>query len=243
MAPETTAVQDYLKTIYLVAAAGDEVTTSAIAERLGVSAPSVTAMVKKLAERKLVRYTPYREIRLTPSGEALAVEVVRHHRLLEAYLHDVLGLSWDEVHEEAEVLEHALSERLEDRIAEALGHPTHDPHGDPIPPKNGEHTEVRFDALDAAPPGNRMRVERVSDRDPEALRYLARLGIRPRAELTVTERAPFDGPIWVEVGGVRHALGRALAGIVFVSPVAERSTRPTTSSSKRSTKGPRAAER
>jgi DtxR family transcriptional regulator, Mn-dependent transcriptional regulator len=217
MATESTAVQDYLKNIYLIAAAGDEVTTSAIAERLGVSAPSVTAMVKKLAERKLVQYTPYREIRLTSRGQALAVELVRHHRLLEAYLHDVLGLSWDEVHEEAEVLEHALSERLEDRIAEALGHPTHDPHGDPIPPKNGEHTETRYGSLDGVRAGQRVRVQRVSDRDPEALRYLARLGVRPGAELTVTEHAPFGGPIWVEVGGHRHALGRELAGIVFVS--------------------------
>lgn len=216
--PETTAVQDYLKAIYLIRAGGGEPTTSAIAQRLDVAAPSVSAMVKKLAQRGLVQHAPYRAVDLTPRGETLAVEVVRHHRLLEAYLHEVLGFPWDEVHDEAEVLEHVISERLEDRIAEALGHPSHDPHGDPIPPKEGEHTEERYGTLADAPTGSRVRVERVSDRDPEVLRYLDRLGVRPRAELDVREHDPFGGPVWVGVNGQRHALGRELARTVFVSP-------------------------
>lgn len=226
MSMPTESIQDYLKTIYLLDAEGREATTSLVAERLGVSPASVSAMARKLTARGLVAHSPYREMSLTPQGRRLALEVVRHHRLLETYLHRVLGMPWDEIHAEAEVLEHAISENLEDRIAEALGHPTHDPHGHPIPPKEGEHSEVTHDSLDAVPEGTRVRVERVADRDPDALRYLADLGVVPGTELVVREQSPFEGPVWVQVGRRRHALGRELARQVFVSAAAAEDGRP-----------------
>lgn len=212
----TDSVQDYLKAIYALANAQENVTTSAIAERLGVSPASVTAMLKRLDEKGHVRYRRYRGVELTETGRQLALEVIRHHRLLEAYLHKTLGLSWDMVHAEAEVLEHALSEELEDRISEFLGNPSHDPHGDPIPPKRGRHREVRHVALEQFEHGA-VKIERVSDRDPAALRYLASLGLRPGTSIVVEEQAPFGGPIWVRVGRKRHAIGRELAAGIFVS--------------------------
>lgn len=211
----STSVQDYLKTIYSLGQ-GAEVTTCAVAERLDVSPASVTAMVKRLSAQGLLRHHRYRGIELSERGRALALEVIRHHRLLEAYLHKALGMSWDRVHDEAEVLEHAISEELEDRIAELLGHPTHDPHGDPIPPKTGEHTEIRHAPLHEFEPGQ-GRVERVSDRDPEALRYLSRLGLVPGTPIRVEAHDPFGGPVWVRVGRKRHAVGRELAATIYVS--------------------------
>ncbi len=210
------SVQDYLKAIYLLAQTEDEVTTSAIAERLGVSPASVTSMIKRLAERGHLKHRRYQGVELTETGRAMALEVIRHHRLLEAYLSKALGMDWDQVHEEAEVLEHAISEEFEDRIAEYLGHPTHDPHGDPIPPKRGRHREVSHSALSSFQNGTAI-IERVSDRDPDALRYLDRLGLRPGARITVEEHAPFGGPVWVKVGRRRHALGRELAETIYVS--------------------------
>jgi DtxR family Mn-dependent transcriptional regulator len=210
------SVQDYLKAIYLLQESGEEVTTTAIASRLNVSPASVTAMIKRLASRGHLRHRRYQGVELTESGKALALEVVRHHRLLEAYLNKALGMDWDRVHEEAEVLEHAISEEFEDRIAEFLGHPTHDPHGDPIPPKKGRHREVNHSSLSSFGEGP-AQVERVSDRDPEALRYLDRLGLRPGARITIEELGPFGGPVWVKVGRKRHALGRELAETIYVS--------------------------
>lgn len=210
------SVQDYLKAIYSLTEAGGAVATSSIAERLAVSPASVTAMIKRLSSRGHLRHTPYQGVELTTSGRALALEVIRHHRLLESYLHTRLGVPWDRVHEEAEILEHAISEDLEDRISEALGNPTHDPHGDPIPPKIGKHREVRYRSLEESGIG-RVTVERVSDRDPEALRYLGGLGLVPGAAVTVEESAPFGGPLWVKVGKKRHALSRDLAQGIFVS--------------------------
>jgi DtxR family Mn-dependent transcriptional regulator len=212
----TESVQDYLKIIYSLAQSGEEVTTSAVATRLGVSAASVTSMIKKLSDRGLLRHERYQGVELTAGGRKLALEVVRHHRLLESYLHKELGMPWDEVHDEAEILEHAISEQLEDRIAEVLGHPTHDPHGDPIPPKTGRHVEVRHDPLISTSLGP-ATVERVSDRDPAALRYLDKLGIRPGAPITVEGPEPFGGPLWVRVGRKKHAIGRELAGSIYVS--------------------------
>lgn len=205
-----------MKTIYSLAQSGQEVTISGLAARLGVSPASVTAMCKRLAERGLIRHRPYRAVELTGKGRLVALEVIRHHRLLEAYLHHALGMSWDRVHAEAEVLEHAISEELEDRIAELLGNPTHDPHGDPIPPKNGDHVEVHHDPLAIFELGPAV-VRRVSDRDPEALRYLSRLGLTPGANITVEEHAPFGGPVWIRVGRKRHAIGRELATSIYVS--------------------------
>ena len=213
----TESVQDYLKAVYVLQSYGQEVTTSRIAARLGVAAPSVSAMVKKLVADGLARHAPYREVRLTEEGEAAALAVVRRHRLVETYLHDALGLPWDEVHDEAEVLEHSVSERVVDAMDRALGHPSRDPHGDPIPPKRGRHREIRDEPLAGVPTGARVRVERVSDQDPAILRHLARLRVVPGAEVTVAEHDPFGGPLWVRVGSRRHALGAELVSAIFVS--------------------------
>jgi DtxR family transcriptional regulator, Mn-dependent transcriptional regulator len=211
------SVQDYLKAVYVLQSYGEAVTTSRIATRLGVAAPSVSAMVKKLVADGLARHAPYREVQLTEEGEAAALAVVRRHRLVETYLHDALGLPWDEVHDEAEVLEHSVSERVVDAMDRALGHPRRDPHGDPIPPKHGRHQEIRDEPLARMAAGSRVRVERVSDRDPAALRHLARLRVVPGAEVTVGEHDPFGGPLWVRVGNRRHALGDDLVAAIFVS--------------------------
>lgn len=210
------SVQDYLKAIYSISAGGEEVTTSAIAARLRVRPASATAMIKRLAAAGYIEYLRYQGVELTKAGHAAALEVVRHHRLLESYLHEFLGMDWDLVHDEAEVLEHALSEQVEDRIAEALGHPTHDPHGDPIPPKTGRYKEVPHPSLVELPAGP-ATVERVSDRDPAALRYLRQLGVVPGVSIEVEEKEPFGGPVWVRVGRQRHAIGHDLATSVFVS--------------------------
>ena len=216
----TDAVQDYLKTIYSIDESGEEVSTTAIAHRLSVSPASVTAMLKRLSSKGYIDYRRYQGIELTESGKALALEVIRHHRLLEAYLHRTLGMPWDKVHDEAEVLEHAISEELEDRIAKFLGDPTHDPHGDPIPPKSGEYREEHHDALDSVTSGP-AKVERVSDRDPEALRYMASIGLQPGTKIFVEKKDPFGGPVWVKVGKRRQAIGTELAHSVFVSKVTQ----------------------
>lgn len=214
----TESVQDYLKTIYSIDRAGEEVTTSGIARRLAVAPASVTAMIKRLAGAGLLRHRKYQGVTLTDRGRTLALEVVRHHRLLEAYLHRALGMAWDKVHDEAEVLEHVISEEFEDRIAAALGHPTHDPHGDPIPPKKGKHVEIDHQRLDEFK-GGPATVKRVSDRDPEALRFLANIGLSVGDSITVEEHAPFGGGVGVRVGRKRHTLGPQLAAAIYVSKV------------------------
>ena len=210
-------MQDYPKAIYVLESYGHEVTTSQIAARLGVAAPSVSAMVKRLAAEGLVGHDPYRAVHLTEAGEEAALAVVRRHRLVETYLHDALGLPWDEVHDEAEVLEHSVSERVVDAMERALGHPARDPHGDPIPPKRGRHREIRDEPLEAVDPGRRVRVERVSDHDAAVLRHLAALGLVPGTEVDVEGRDPFGGPLWVRSAGRRHPLGDALVAAIFVS--------------------------
>ena len=207
------ATEDYLKAIYNLAHLGGPVTTSTLAHELGVSSPSVSAMLKRLEDGDLLA-RPDGSLRLTASGERAALRVVRRHRLLETFLARVLDVPWDEVHAEAELLEHALSDRLEERIDTALGHPSHDPHGDPIPPREGPHTEGRGTPLDAVAEGSRFRVERVSDRDSAALRYLGALGVVPGAVLVVEEQAPFGGPRWIRLGQQRHALGGALTELL-----------------------------
>lgn len=218
---DTRAVQDYLKTIYLLGAEGHAVTTTELAERLQVSPASVTAMVKRLAAESLLEHRRYHGVRLTPAGEALALRMVRRHRLVETFLHRVLGVPWDEVHAEAEQLEHAISERLEERIAAALGDPDRDCHGDPIPPKQGRHDEVPDQPLDEVGAGERVRVARVSDRDPAALRYLAELRVVPGTELVVEDRSPFGGPTWVRIGRQRHPLSPQLSEFISVAPVGD----------------------
>ena len=210
----TRATEDYLKAIYALASSGELVTTGALAGRLGVSSPSVSAMVKRLAGERLLERSTDHGLQLTDVGERAALRVVRRHRLLETFLVRLLDMPWDQVHAEAELLEHALSERLEERIDAALGHPTHDPHGDPIPPRHGRHREDWGQPLDGVAAGERFRVERVSDRDSEALRYLGDLGLVPGAVIQAHEQAPFGGPRWVSISGQRHALSAPLTRLV-----------------------------
>ncbi|HMO58898.1 MAG TPA: metal-dependent transcriptional regulator [Roseiflexaceae bacterium] len=215
----TPAMEDYLKAIYLIQQHTDSVTTSLLAEQLGGLKPgSVTGMVKKLAEAQLVTHTPYYGVRLTPAGERIALEVIRHHRLIELYLVEALGYSWDEVHEDADALEHVISELLEERIAAALGQPTLDPHGDPIPTVEGVMPDSSQMCIADLIVGNRRRIVRVSEQQADRLRYLADLGLVPGADVEVTESAPFDGPISVWVAGQFHALDRRLARTIFVEP-------------------------
>jgi DtxR family transcriptional regulator, Mn-dependent transcriptional regulator len=205
------AVQDYAKAIWSLAQRGAEpVSTSALAERLGVSPASASAMVKRLEGMGLATREPYHGVKLTPTGERVALEVVRHHRLLELYLSEALGMSWDRVHEEAEVLEHAISPELSELIAAKLGNPTRDPHGDPIPTVDGEIDEQPTRALAELDAGERGRFVRVSDADPDMLRYLADRGIAPGDRFEIVAREPFDGPLTVMFGDRSHVLGGAL---------------------------------
>src|SRR3954447_9947043 len=218
-APATEAVEDYAKAIYgLQRHEEGPVTTSALAERLGVAPSSVTAMLKRLDELPLVRYEPYHGVTLTAAGERVALEVIRHHRLIEAFLADALEMPWDRIHDEAEVLEHYISEDLERRIAEKLGNPALDPHGDPIPTPELAMAADRTTALSRLEAGDVATFSRVSDSDPGMLRYLAERGIRPGARLRVTEVQPFGGPAVVQVDGREHALGGSLAEKMRVEP-------------------------
>jgi DtxR family transcriptional regulator, Mn-dependent transcriptional regulator len=205
------AVQDYLKAIYVLESEEARVTTSALARRMGVSAPSTTAMTKRLAELGLVERLPYRGVALTDAGRRGALEVLRHHRLLELYLVDRLGLSLDEVHAEAELLEHALSEELEAKIDAELGFPTHDPHGDPIPDRDLRVVRGSDRTLLDLEPGGRALISRVPDGDSELLRYLGELGIVPGSDLELVGYAPFGGPVTVRTERGEHAISRELA--------------------------------
>lgn len=211
------AVQDYLKAIYkLQESGGPATTTSALAQAMGVAAASATGMVKKLAGLKLVRHTPYRGVSLTAAGERVALEIIRHHRLMELYLAETLGYSWDRVHEEAERLEHVISEELEERIFEALGRPTRDPHGEPIPARDGSLRRPPEERLSELEPGATGIIGQVVDATPEVLRYLGARGFRPAAHVTVVDQAPLDGPVVVRVGEEIHSLGRELAGRIRI---------------------------
>jgi DtxR family transcriptional regulator, Mn-dependent transcriptional regulator len=207
------AVEDYAKAIYALQRRvdGDAVSTNDLAARLGVTAASASSMVKKLADQGLVEHAPYRGVRLTREGERLALEVLRHHRLLELYLSEHLDVPWDRVHEEAEALEHVLSEDLEARIAEKLGNPTHDPHGDPIPSSDLQIDEGETRSLEALHVGDRGRFVRVSDHDPAMLRYLEQRGIRIGAEFVLVERQPFDGPLTLRFADGEEVVGGSLA--------------------------------
>ncbi len=207
----TVAVQDYLKAIYALESAGERVTTSALARRMGVSAPSATAMTKRLDELGLVERLPYRGVALTDAGRLGALEVLRHHRLLERYLVDRLGLSLDAVHAEAELLEHALSEELEAKIDEELGYPTHDPHGDPIPDRDLRVVYAADRTLLDLEPGARTSIARVPDGDSDLLRYLGELGLVPGSNLEIVAYAPFGGPVTVRTERGEHAISRELA--------------------------------
>ena len=212
-AANSEAVEDYAKAIHALSGPGrDTVGTSALAERLGVSPGTVTAMLKRMAEMGLVSHEPYRGVTLTEPGERIALEVIRHHRLLEAYLAEALGMPWDRVHDEAEVLEHYISEELEERIALALGDPSHDPHGDPIPDRELALAQLAATrSLGELDPGAKGIFTRVSDSAPEMLRYLAERGIAPGDRLEVVERQPFGGPLLVRFSSGEHAIGGGLA--------------------------------
>jgi DtxR family Mn-dependent transcriptional regulator len=213
----TPAVEDYSKAIYALEARSEEpVSTNALAERLGITPGSVSAMLRKLDELGLITHVPYRGVRLTPAGRRIALEVIRHHRLLESYLADVLGMPWDRVHAEAEVLEHVLSEDLEALIDERLGHPTVDPHGDPIPSVDLELDESETERMGTLEAGAEGTFVRVSDSDPDMLRYLAERGIAPGERFRVRERQPFGGPLFVEFASGEHAIGGGLAGAMRV---------------------------
>ena len=205
-------MEDYAKAIFSLQARSPEpVSTNALAERLGITPGSVSAMLKRLGELGMISHVPYRGVRLTDDGRRIALEVIRHHRLLESYLADALGMPWDRVHAEAEVLEHVLSEDLEELIAAKLGNPTVDPHGDPIPSADLELEEPLTERLEGLRPGDGGRFVRVSDSDPEMLRYLAERGISPGDRFTVRERQPFGGPLFVLFGEREHAIGGELA--------------------------------
>ncbi|MBA3746212.1 MAG: metal-dependent transcriptional regulator [Solirubrobacterales bacterium] len=207
------AIEDYAKAIYALQRhnAGEPVSTNALAERCRVTPASASAMVKKLAEQELAIHEPYRGVRLTSAGERLALEMLRHHRLLELYLAEHLDVPWDRVHDEAEALEHVLSEDLEARIAAKLGHPTHDPHGDPIPDHDLVIDEGVTEALSSVAIGAGGCFVRVSDSDSRMLRFLAELGIALGDRCVVTARQPFDGPVSARFGDAEHVLGRTLA--------------------------------
>jgi DtxR family Mn-dependent transcriptional regulator len=210
----TETVENYLKAVFALSAGGDPASTSAIAERLGVAPPSVSAMIGRLRDGDLLEQATWGHVVLTAHGHVHARRIVRRHRLLETFLHRVLGVAWDEIHAEAEVLEHCLSEQLEDLIDAALDSPDRDPHGDPIPAKTGEHLESEETPLDRAAPGDRFLVQRVRDRDSEALRHLAALEIGPGVELDIEARSPRVGAMWVRTGGHQHALSAWLVGVI-----------------------------
>jgi DtxR family transcriptional regulator, Mn-dependent transcriptional regulator len=207
----SSAIEDYAKAIYALELRGGSVSTNALAERLGVTPASASGMVKRLCEMGLVEHEPYHGVSLTESGRRVALEVIRHHRLLELYLVESLGVPWDRVHEEAEVLEHVLSEQLEELIAAKLGNPTHDPHGDPIPTRELTIEEGPTRSLQTLAAGDRGTFARVSDADPDMLRFLAERGIAPGDRFEVIEKQPFDGPLFVRFGDNVHVLGGALA--------------------------------
>ena len=211
------AIEDYAKAIYALSRrGGGVVSTNALAERLGVTPASASAMVKKLAERGLAAHAPYKGVELTDAGERVALEVLRHHRLLELYLSEHLGVPWDRVHDEAEALEHVISEDLEARIAAKLGNPTHDPHGDPIPDADLHVDESATRSLADLSPGDRGRFVRVSDSDPAMLRYLSDRGVCLGDSLEVVDRQPFEGPLTVRFTHTLQVLGGGLAAAMRV---------------------------
>ena len=212
------AIEDYLKTIYALAETESPVSTSRLAEARQVKPSSVTNMIQRLNKLKLINYEKHYGVTLTEHGRRIALEVIRHHRLIELYLIEALGFSWDEVHEQADILEHVISEKLEDRIAEALGNPTIDPHGDPIPQRDGSMVVIAAEPLATLPSGSKGHVARIpNDENSEMLRYLAELGLMPGAAVEVRQAEPFDGPLTVVIDGIERVIGYAIATAVLVT--------------------------
>jgi len=207
----TRSVEDYLKAILLLEAKGQPASTSDIAERLTLSAPSVSGMIKRLSDQDLIEHAPYKGVVLTSSGRRVALRMLRRHRIIEAYLVGFLGYSWDTVHDEAERLEHAVSEVLIERMATALGNPRFDPHGDPIPDQNGAMDELVYTPLAEIPTGETAEIRRVATSQAERLRYLEHSGLTPGTRVTVTEHQPFRGPITLTTAGHEQIIGHELA--------------------------------
>jgi len=204
-------MRDYLKAIHSLRVAEERVAVSEVADHLGVAVASVSNMVKRLAELDLVRHTPYKGIDLTEAGEQEALRLIRAHRLIELFLTEVVGLQWDEVHDEAERLEHAVSDRLVERIAELLGHPTVDPHGDPIPTEEGLVDEEALPDLTELEVGQRAEIRRVTAQDPAMLQYLSSVGLTPDKTITVMDKGPFEGPLTLLIDGAQHVIGWKVA--------------------------------
>ena len=210
----TRSVEDYLKVIYRLSPQGRPAATSEIAQRLELSPASVSGMVKRLSEQGLLEHVPYKGVQLTPDGRRAALRMLRRHRLIEAYLVAFLGYTWDTVHDEAERLEHAVSDILVDRMASVLGHPTVDPHGDPIPTPEGDILELASRPLAEVSAGSTVEIRQVEEGQPDRLRYIASIGLRPGVPVTVVDRQPFQGPITIAVGGRTHVIGYELALVV-----------------------------
>ncbi len=213
----TAPAEDYLKAIYDLERSGNAAGTNEIAAQLAIAPASVSGMVRRLAEQGLIEHERYRGVRLTEAGRRAALRTLRRHRIIEAYLVQALGYAWDRVHDQAERLEHAASDDLIDRMAEAIGEPARDPHGAPIPTREGSVDESPLTSIDEMGVGARAQVRRVSDRDAERLRYLAELGMTPGTTFEIVDRAPFDGPITVRLeDGSSRSVGRGLARQVLV---------------------------
>ena len=216
------SVEDYLKAIYSLTERGDAASTSSIAEGLDVQPASVSGMVKRLAEAGFVEHVPYKGVRLTEGGTREALRIVRRHRIIETYLNLRLGYSWEDVHDEAERLEHAASEELIDRMAAALENPRHDPHGAPIPTRSGDVESTNHAALAEMSVGDHVEIRAVPDDDPDRLRFMEARGLMPGVQLIVVERDPFDGPVTVRVlageASRTQVLGADLAQRIFVAP-------------------------
>src|SRR5881394_1532433 len=217
--PLTRSVEDYLKAIYHLSSQGGFATTSDIAAMLMVAPPSVSGMMKRLSETGLIEHVPYRGVQLTHQGRTAALQMIRRHRILESYLTSKLGYDWGDVHVEAERLEHAVSEKLIGRMADALGEPRYDPHGAPIPTAAGEIEEAELVSLAAAEVGHTVVLQEVSDEHPARLRYLAEQGLRPGVQLTVIDRQPFNGPTTARLGdGTTRVVGQELALLLLCRP-------------------------
>jgi DtxR family transcriptional regulator, Mn-dependent transcriptional regulator len=217
----TRSVEDYLKAIYRLTPEGRAAGTSEIANLLELAPASVSGMVKRLSEHGLLEHVPYKGVQLTEEGRRAALRTIRRHRLIEAYLVAFLGYTWDTVHDEAERLEHAVSDQLVERMASVLGHPSVDPHGDPIPDVDGAIHEPASTPLSELPEGILVELRRVDESDPERLRYIASIGLRPCARVIVVDRQPFHGPITIEVEGQSHVIGHELGHVLRCVPLGE----------------------
>lgn len=213
----TRSSEDYLKAIYRLSSGGAPVSTTGLALRLELTPASVSGMIKRLSEQGLVEHAPYRGVRLTLVGRRIALRMLRRHRLIETYLVALLGYTWDTVHDEAERLEHAVSDGLVDRMAAALGHPRFDPHGDPIPDVDGRITDFIHVPLSDVAAGDTVTIRRADTGDAERLRYLASAGLVPGALVKVVDSQPFRGPLKLDVGGAERIIGHELASLLLCS--------------------------